>query len=176
MIETTAASARIAGLAERAIHAARAYRAADPDGFDRRSGDPEQWARWARRARVARTIAAALQLPLESVLVTDDPCRDYQTRRGPVPGDLITITDPVTERTWRFIPDVTTPGDGWLLIGSCPRCDASVPVAHVATLADLGEYLDTDGAACHAEEFNQDPAHDPRCTIRETQQSTMDER
>jgi hypothetical protein len=84
------------GLAERAVHAARAYHAADPDGFVRRHDTPDQWNRWARRARVARTVAAALQVPVNAVLVTDDPHRTYRTRTGPVPGDLITVTDPAT--------------------------------------------------------------------------------
>lgn len=86
------------GLAERAVLAARAYRAADPAEFDHRNDTPQQWARWTRRARVARTIAAALQVPMGWVTVTDDPHRDYRTREGLVPGDLITITDPAATR------------------------------------------------------------------------------
>jgi hypothetical protein len=122
MTTTTPPELAAAGLAARAVHTARAYRAADPHGFHRRHDDPDQWNRWARRARVARTIAAALHVPLDAVLVTDDPHRTYRTRTGPVPGDLITVTDPATGRVWRFIPDVTTPGDGWLLLGrATPR-------------------------------------------------------
>ena len=68
---TTTAQGRAAGLAERAVHAARAHRAADPHGFGRRLDTPDEWNRWAPRARVARTIAAALQVPVEQVLVTD---------------------------------------------------------------------------------------------------------
>ena len=125
---TTTAPGLTAALAERAVHAAHAHRAADPDGFHHRHDDPDQWNRWTRRARVARTIAAALQVGVDGVLVTDDPHRQYRTRTGPGPGDLITITDPVTGRAWRFIPDFTTPGDGWLLLDRCPGCDAEVPV------------------------------------------------
>ncbi|WP_231648470.1 hypothetical protein [Saccharothrix sp. NRRL B-16348] len=98
------------GLAERAVRAAHAHRASDPDGFHRRHDNPETWNRWARRARVARTVATALHVPADAVLVTDDPHRPYPTRSGPVPGDLITVTDPTTGRAWRFIPDHTTPG------------------------------------------------------------------
>ncbi|MDU0295100.1 hypothetical protein, partial [Saccharothrix longispora] len=110
------------GLAERAARAARAHRTADPDGFHRRHDNPEAWNRWARRARVARTVAAALQVPVDAVLVTDDPHRTYPTRSGDVPGDLITVTDPATGSAWRFVPDHTTPGQAWLLLASCPGC------------------------------------------------------
>src|SRR5256885_1893416 len=82
----------------------------------------------------------------------ESPPRTYRTRTGPVPGDLITVTDPVTGRAWRFIPDVTAPGDGWLLLDRCPGCDAEVPVTRVATLGDLGEYLDPDGDSPIADE------------------------
>lgn len=131
-----------AGLAARAVHTAGAYRAADPHGFHHRHDNPEAWNRWARRARVARTIAAALTVPVGSVLVTDDPHRTYRTRTGPVPGDLITSTDPATGRAWRFIPDITTPGEGWLLLDRCPGCEAEVPLTRLACLVDLGDYLD----------------------------------
>ncbi|MGW4115262.1 hypothetical protein ACWEFJ_30680 [Actinosynnema sp. NPDC004786] len=132
------------GLAERAVHAARTHRAADPDGFHRRHDNPEAWNRWARRARVARTIAAALQVPVDTVLVIDDPHRTYPTRTGEVPGDLITVTDPATGHAWRFLPDHTTPGQSWLLLHRCPDCSTEAPVTRVATLADLGDHLDPD--------------------------------
>ena len=131
---TTTRGELAAGLAERAVRTARAYRATDPDGFHRRHDSPEEWNRWARRARVARTIAAALQVPVNAVLVTDDPHRTYHTRTGPVPGDLITVTDPLAARAWRFIPDAAIPGDGWLLLDRCPDCDAEIPATRIATL------------------------------------------
>lgn len=162
---TTTAPALTAGLAERAVHAARAHRAADPDGFHHRHDDPAQWNRWARRARVARTIAAALQVGVDRVLVADDPHRIYRTRTGPVPGDLITVTDPVTGRAWQFIPDFTAPGDGWLLLDPCPGCENEVPVTRVATLGDLGEYLDPDGALHVADEARDEGLHQPGCAF-----------
>jgi hypothetical protein len=151
------------GLAARAVHAARAHRAADPDGFHRRHDDPEAWNQWARRARVTRTITAALQVPTDIVLVTDDPHRTYPTHTGPVPGDLITITDPATRRAWRFIPDHTTPGEGWLLLDRCPSCEAEVPVARIATLADLGDYLDPDTDTWVIDEARDAALHQPGC-------------
>jgi hypothetical protein len=162
---TTTAPGLAAGLAERAVHAARAHRAADPDGFHRRHDDPAEWNRWARRARVVRTIAAALQVGVDSVLVTDDPRREYRARTGPVPGDLITVTDPPTGRAWRFIPDFTTPGDGWLLLDRCPGCEAEVPVTRVATLDDLGEYLDPDSDLHVADEARDESIHQPGCAF-----------
>lgn len=153
------------GLAERAVHAARAYHAADPDGFVRRHGAPNQWNRWARRARVARTVAAALQVPVDSVLVTDDPHRTYRTRTGPVPGDLITVTDPATGRAWRFIPDHATPGDGWLLLDRCLDCEAEIPAVRVAGLVDLGEYLDNEETLWLADESRDQSLHQPGCTF-----------
>src|SRR5437764_7843437 len=158
----------VAGLAERAVHSAHAYRAADPPGFyNRHDEDPGEWHRWARRARVARTIAATLQVPIDCVLVTDDPHphRAHRTRSGPVPGDLITVTDPPTARAWRFIPDLTTPGDGWLLLDRCPGCAAEVPVTRIACLVDLGEYLDPDGDLHVADEARDQALHQPGCTL-----------
>lgn len=157
------ATPRLVGLADHAVRAARARHAADPDGFHRRHESPEEWNRWVRRARVARTVAAALQVPADAVLVTDDPHRTYRTRTGPVPGDLITVTDPVTGRAWRFIPDVTTPGDGWLLLNRCPDCEAEIPATRIASLADLGEYLD--GDIWPPDEARDECLHQPGCTF-----------
>jgi hypothetical protein len=162
---TTTRGELAAGLAARAVHTARAYRAADPHGFHRRHDGPDQWNRWARRARVTRTIAAALHVSTDSVLVTDDPHRAYRTRTGPVPGDLITLTDPATGRTWRFIPDFTAPGDGWLLLDRCPDCEAEVPVTRVACLVDLGDYLDPDSDIRIADEARDAPLHQPGCSF-----------
>ena len=153
----------LVGLAERARHAAGAHRAVDPDGFHRRHDTPDEWNRWARRARVARTIAAALQVPVGAVFVIDDPHRTYRTRTGEVPGDLITVTDPSTARAWRFIPDFTTPGDGWLLLDRCPDCDAEIPATRVACLADLGAYLD--GDIWPADEARDESLHAPGCAF-----------
>lgn len=110
------------GLAERAVHAAHTHRTTNPDGFHGRHDTPRTWDRWARRARVARIVAATLQVPVDAVVVTDDPHRTYPTRTGPVPGDLITVTDPPTTHAWRFIPDHTTPGQSWWLLDWCPGC------------------------------------------------------
>jgi hypothetical protein len=103
------------------------------------------------------------------VLVTDDPHRTYRTRTGSVPGDLVTVTVTVTDsptgRAWRFIPDFTTPGDGWLLLDRCPGCEAEVPVTRIACLAELGEYLDPDGDPHLADETRDEVLHQPRCTF-----------
>lgn len=62
---STSTPAGTIGLAARAVRVARAHREADPDGFLCRNNSAEQWNRWARRARVTRTIAAALQVNAE---------------------------------------------------------------------------------------------------------------
>jgi hypothetical protein len=162
---STGMPAGVIGLAGRAVRAARAYRAADRNGFLCRDNTCEQWNRWARRARVARTIAAALQVTVDSVLVTDDPQREYRTRDGTVPADLITVTEHLTGRLWRFIPDNSTPGTAWLLLASCPGCGAEIPVAHVAGLADLGDYLDHDSDLAPIAEARDDSLHAPGCTF-----------
>ena len=161
----TAATPAGVSLAQRAITAARAHRALDPEGFDHRHDSPTAWARWVRRARVAREISAAFQVPPGQVTVTDDPARHYSTRTGDVPGDLITVTDPDTGHTWRFLPDTTRPGQSWLMIDNCPECDAPVPVTRIATLADLGDYLDPDGELRPADECHDDPAHHSGCSF-----------
>lgn len=153
---TTPATASTAPLADRARAAAATCRAADSDGFAARHAD---WAEWARRAATARAIAVALGVPVGHVTVTDDPDRRY----GPVPGDLITVTDPATSRAWRFIPDPPPGGgQGWLLLGPCGGCEASVPVATIATLADLGDELG-DPLEHIPPECDGDPAHQPGC-------------
>ena len=163
---STSTQAGVIGLAARAVRVARAHRAADRDGFLCRNNSAEQWNRWTRRARVTRTIAAALQMPVDSVIVTDDPQREYRTRDGTVPGDLITVTEHLTGRLWRFIPDTTTPGTAWLLLDLCPGCEAEIPIANVAGLADLGDYLDR-GAEPLAPiaEARDDSLHAPGCSF-----------
>ena len=162
---STGMPAGVIGLAGRAVRVARAHRDADRDGFLCRNNSAEQWNRWARRARVVRTIAVALQVGVDSVLVTDDPQREYRTRDGKVPADLITVTEHLTGRLWRFIPDNTTPGTAWLLLAPCPGCGAEIPIAHVAGLADLGDYLAAGSALAPLAEASDDSLHAPGCTF-----------
>ena len=151
------------GLADRAIRLARAVRATCSDEFDRRHDTSEQWSRWARRARVARTVAAALQVPADTVTVTDDPHRQYRTRNGTVPGDLITVTD--SAQQWRLLTDFTSPGESWLVLDRCHGCDAEVPVARIACLADFGDYLDPDTKLVLADEARDTSLHQPHCVF-----------
>ncbi|GGU39675.1 hypothetical protein [Lentzea flava] len=152
------------GLAERAVRAARTQRVCQ--SFQRRHDSPEQWNRWTRHARVARTAAAALQVPLDAVTVLDDPFRPYNTRdAGQVPGDLIVVTDPDTQDRWAFIPDLSAPGEAWLLLDRCPGCNGEVPVARIAILADLGDYLEPGGYVWPIGDARHDPAHQHDCTF-----------
>jgi hypothetical protein len=81
-----------------------------------------------------------------------------------VPGDLIAVADPAAGRVWQFILDFTTPGDGWLLLDRCAGCKATVPAARIATLADLGDYLDPHRPGWPApDEARDDPHHEPGC-------------
>lgn len=155
------------GFARRALAAARRQRASDPTEFDRRYDD--NLFAWARRARLARDIAAALDIPHSpaSITVTDDP-HPRPGREIFRPGDLITVTD--GRARWRFIPDPTMPpGERWILLDECPDCGAEdVPMITVATLADVGDWIDPDADDRYARAmafgmFDGDPAHYPDC-------------
>lgn len=153
-------TAALTGLAARAVRAARRAHDTDPDGFPERHRD---WHTWQRRARLARTLASILGVPGEQVSVINDPHRVY----GAVPGDLLIITHPDTDREWRFVPDLGA-AETFLLLDECPACGATVPITRLATLADLGAYLDTDDpdhdpAQGCPDEFPDDPAHRPNC-------------
>ncbi|HJT04915.1 MAG TPA: hypothetical protein VJ757_15005 [Pseudonocardiaceae bacterium] len=148
--------AALAGSAARAVRAARRARNAGPDGFPERHRD---WHTWQQRARLARTLANTLGVPVEQVSVINDPNRVY----GAVPGDLLIVTDPRPDDEWRFVPDLRAT-ETFLLLDDCPACGATVPITRVATLADLGAYLDTDDPdhdpvqGC-PDEFSETPAH-----------------
>jgi len=151
------------GLAARATLAARRARETDPDTFEHRHTD---WPQWTRRATMAHAIATALNVPIDTVTVTDDPDRRYGLV-GQYPGHLITITDPDTAHRWQFIPDPAAHDHGWLFLDECPGCGGTnVPIARVATLADLGDYLDLDNDERFDHlpaEFNGDPGHRANC-------------
>lgn len=149
-------------LTARAVAAARRHRAADAVGFNTRHAD---WPRWTRRAAAARTIATGLGIPIEYVTVTDDPDRRYGIT-GQVPGDLITVADPDTGHEYQFTPDVPANRQGWLLLDECPDCGGSVSLTRVATIVDLGDWLDpnNDNRFDHVPaECDGDPGHRPEC-------------
>lgn len=152
--ETTTCSAP---LTDRARRAADTHRAADPDGFATRHAN---WARWTRGAATAHNLATALGVPPEHVAATDDPDRTYGIH-GQYPGDRYRVHDPASGQTWDFLPDPTAHGHGWLLLGECV-CAARVPVARVATLADLGTELQHP-LEHRPPECDGDPAHQPGC-------------
>lgn len=147
------------GLLARATAAAQRYRDMAPDVFHQRRDD---WSLWTMRAATGHAIATALGVPIDHVLIGHDPDRHHLGSKSDL---LITVTDPDTGELWRFLPEPHTAG--WLFLDACPDCDASsVPMARVATLADLGEYLDTDDsdlAAVLPPEFDGDPAHHDHC-------------
>ena len=178
-MDRVAAPARDAGsgghapdLRSRAIAAAADLYRADPQEFRRRHG---AWNRWVDH--VQARLALTLGVPVESVTTHLDPVRRYGLG-GRYPGLLFTLTEPSPcdsrpgdpnqpgGRQWRFIPDLAN-GSSWLLLDGCPACDAAaVPIARIACLADLGDYLHPpagDDFEHLPYDFSVDPAHDPDC-------------
>lgn len=134
------------------------------------------------RARMARDAAVMLGVPVNSVVITDDPARRY----GRHAWHLITVHDPDDPddpgEVYRLIPE-TGLGGLYLLLDECPDCNApAVPMTTVAGLADLGRYLaatrpapsgtpDPDEEGDRPDlpaEFVGDPAHHPHCGIGHT--------
>lgn len=154
------------GLVARAINEARYRRTVAAVGASYR---PEDLPQWTRRDVSARKIAERLVVHRDTVAVIDDPDRRYGISR-PESGDLITITDPTTAQVLRFVPDFTAPDQRWLLIDECAECGGIVPVARVARLADVGDYLDSDNDTRFDRlpaEHHGDPARRPGCTHRD---------
>lgn len=69
---------------------------------------------------------------------------------------------------WRFLPDMTSPGQSWWALDTCAECTGAVPVARIATLADLGDYLDPDTDIQHPGQYRHDPGHRPGCRFGPT--------
>lgn len=153
-------------LSARAISAACRHRDTAPREFADRHTFPLDWD---RRAITAANIAAALGVGNDAVIVRDDPDRSHGIGHNTTPGDLIEVTSE-DGRCWCFIQDLPgfDPLWGWLLLEPCPYCEANqVPIARIASLADLGAHLDPDsdhhGADAAPPEFHGDPGHDPHC-------------
>ena len=51
------------------------------------------------------------------------------------------------------------------MLDRCPGCDGEVPLARIATLADLGDYLDPGGYVWPIGDARHDPAHQHDCTF-----------
>jgi|SRR5947199_4511581 len=90
------------------------------------------------RARVTERLIVMLGVPPSHVAVGGDPLHRF----GTWPGAVAAVDDPDTGRRYRFL---ASPGDhetALLLLDECPECAGDqVPVAEIATLADLGRYL-----------------------------------
>jgi len=166
-------------LTDRARRAADQARRADPDGFDNRFADPGAWK---TRARYALALAVLLGIDPADVTVRDDPVRRYGARY-PVPllhaADATVSGEPSgsTAEGWWFIPE-TGDRESFLALGACPSCGSQVPVARIASLADLGDLLGRDlgrwddPAAPASDrlpiEFDGDPGHHPGCPHHDT--------
>lgn len=146
-------------LLDRARSAAKCALDADPD-FDRRDSSPH---RVGYRRRVASAFATAYGLDIADVIVTDDPVRaEWQAAR-------IAVT--TAGRTWQFI---ALPGTSnvFLVLGPCPSCGRTVPLAETADLPAFGRYLDSPHTQPQPLEFTYDPGHALGCqhpTIDDTQ-------
>lgn len=141
-------------LAERAALALRRTRAADP-AINELTPDPISWG---HRARLARTLSAALGVDPADIVVTEDPVRRY----GVHPGYLVTVH--AHDTLYRFIPELGVHGT-FLLLRPCWGCGNEVPVAAIASLVDLGRYLDgmPGEGALFSQYFDWDPARAPDC-------------
>lgn len=51
------------------------------------------------------------------------------------------------------------------MLDRCPDCAAEIPATRIATLADLGDYLDPDGDIWPADEARDEPLHQPGCAL-----------
>lgn len=166
-------------LTDRARRAADQARRADPDGFDNRFADTGAWK---TRARYALALAVLLGIDPADVTVRDDPVRRYGARY-PVPllhaADATVSGEPSggTVEGWWFIPE-TGDRESFLALSACPSCGSQVPVARIASLADLGDLLGRDlghwddPAAPASDrlpiEFDGDPGHHPGCPHHDT--------
>lgn len=158
-------------LTERARRAAAQARRADPEGFDNRFADP---AAWKARARYALALALLLGIDPADVTVRDDPVRRYGARY-PVP--LLHAPDEGATEGWWLIPE-TGDREAFLALGACPLCGGQVPVARIASLADLGDLVGRDLGRWHDPaapasdrlpiEFDGDPGHHPGCPHHDT--------
>ena len=98
-------------LAQRAAQALTNARAADPD---HRGAHGTYHAR-RLRARMARALAGILGVDPVTVTAATDPDRSY----GGYPGHLLTVID--NDTTYRFVPILGCPDDGFCLLGPLPR-------------------------------------------------------
>ncbi|WP_232668310.1 hypothetical protein [Pseudonocardia sp. TRM90224] len=116
------------------------------------------------QAAIGRDVTAMLGVHPADVVVTTDPRRAYA---GYAWHHIVVCNPDSPARTLRFIPD---PVDLSLfhLLGECSACAGEVPVALIATLADLGRYLEQvagDHVPPHPEFFG-DAGHSLRCRFK----------
>lgn len=125
-------------------------------------------------ARTAVRLAALLGI---------DPCHvrpNYSWNYLSLPLVPLTLhaNDPEDpEQTYTFsYRDPLYDDEPFFLLGPCPVCNASVPLAEIRSLVDLGVFL-ADGAApipdngsvpnSYPDSFDRDPAHLSTCQFRE---------
>ncbi|MBD0741669.1 hypothetical protein [Streptomyces sp. CBMA152] len=120
-------------------------------------------------ARTAVRLAAALGLGLDQITTAPDWLRRRTTPGEPV---LATATCPDTGEQFVFLARQPLYDDEpFELLGLCPECSGTVPVAEIRHLADLGTHLATGptprGDGPIPETFADDPGHTSTCRFGE---------
>ncbi|WP_033328673.1 hypothetical protein [Streptomyces yerevanensis] len=125
-------------------------------------------------ARTAVRLAAALGLGLDQIATTPDWLRRRTTPGEPI---LATATCPDTGETYTFLARSPLYDDEpFELLGPCPECGGTVPLAEIRHLADLGTHLahpplkaeELLRADTLPDTFTRDEGHTCTCSYGET--------
>ncbi|MGW3952869.1 hypothetical protein ACWEKM_18530 [Streptomyces sp. NPDC004752] len=125
-------------------------------------------------ARTAVRLAAALGIGLDQITTTPDWLRRRTTPGEPI---LATATCPDTGETYTFLArSPIYDDDPFELLGPCPECSGTVPLAEIRHLADLGTHLAhpplKPEEAMHTDRlpdtFTRDEGHTCTCSYGET--------
>ncbi|MEV0966478.1 hypothetical protein AB0J25_28515 [Streptomyces sp. NPDC049910] len=125
-------------------------------------------------ARTAVRLAAALGLALHQITTAPDWMRRRTTPGEPI---LATATCPDSSETYTFLARSPIYDDEpFELLGPCPECGGTVPLAEIRHLADLGTHLARPPLALEEllrtdtlpDTFARDEGHTCTCTYGET--------
>lgn len=130
-----------------------------------------------RVADIARTVVRlAALLGVDPAQVQPNHNWDYLAL--PLTPLTLHASDPEDpERVYTFsYRDPLYDDEPFFLLGPCPLCEATVPLAEIRSLADLGTFLANGPAplrdngilpGSYPDEFDRDPAHTSKCPYRE---------
>ena len=91
--------------------------------------------------------------------------RDWQRYEPRMASPEIVLTYTDGDEQFEFVP--YHGDDDFLVLGPCPVCGGQVPRAPIATLADLGDYLQYPNLVEPPEPFSGDPGHHTGCSFRQ---------